>query len=204
MIWLLSNYYVNQNWSYRQSSTCILRYGSIDRTYVARNGNQTLNDSESRILAWAAPIDRIEPLILAGLAAYGSKKQTACPIVRWYQRQSAKNDRTNKSHVEPHTVQFLLNGASLLSIVLYWQSILSNSTGRHDIIKFSPDKFSGKRFSYINCFIIVIFISVILLIDCKTFDLNPRFTIWIFLGKKKNSLWNLFEIKVDRVWFLLK
>lgn len=109
----------------------------------------------------APTIDRVEPLILAGLAACGSEKQTACPIVRWYQRQSAKNGRTNKSRVEPHTVQFLSNGALLLSIVLYWQSILSNSTGCHDIIKFSSDKFSGKRFSYINCFIIVIFISAL-------------------------------------------
>jgi len=50
----------------------------------------------------APTIDRVEPLILAGLAAYRSEKQTACPIVRWYQRQSAKNGRTNKSRVEPH------------------------------------------------------------------------------------------------------
>lgn len=35
----------------------MVRYGSIDRTYVAWNGNQTLNDSESRILAWATRTD---------------------------------------------------------------------------------------------------------------------------------------------------
>lgn len=130
------NYHVNQNWSHRQPSVRILRYDSIDRIYVAWNENQALNDSESRILAWATRTDE-ESLILAGLGGVQiGETNLVSRRVRWYQRQNTKNSRTNKSRVETDTARSLSTNRYFASFdsVLYWQSILSNSTGRHDTL----------------------------------------------------------------------
>lgn len=82
----------------------------------------TPNDSESWILAWAIRAgDRPRRAINPGPCSwlYRSEKQTPCPIARWYQRQSAKNGRTNKSRVETHTAQSPLDESAPRSSRLF-------------------------------------------------------------------------------------